>query len=279
VIRIGALGDSVTDEYRFYPPHRTRAANWVELLASTRRVSFGPFGLAGRGEPRNGGFAYNWARSDATSAEMVRDQLPGLAAQAARGRIDYAGILIGGNDFIGVLKSPDPATALAEAGPRVARDILTAVTTLLAASPDVRVVVATLPDITLAPEFSELAGIGLLPPPLIDALSGAIGRVNDLIRATAAGNDRVAVAELAALANTAPIPLIPFGGTLIDTRTPGDGFRHFVLADGRHPGVVGQGIIADLFVQAVDLEFGAGIAPLPPRQIVRLARAIQGRGR
>ena len=38
---IGVLGDSYSDEYQFYPPHRSTARNWVEILAATRGVDFG----------------------------------------------------------------------------------------------------------------------------------------------------------------------------------------------------------------------------------------------
>ncbi len=30
---IGVLGDSYSDEYQFYPPDRSTAQNWVEILA------------------------------------------------------------------------------------------------------------------------------------------------------------------------------------------------------------------------------------------------------
>src|SRR3954449_7451952 len=56
---IGVLGDSYSDEYEFYPPDRTTARNWVEILAATRGLDFGRFGDESRGEPRNRGFAYN----------------------------------------------------------------------------------------------------------------------------------------------------------------------------------------------------------------------------
>src|SRR5690348_14161908 len=83
---IGVLGDSYSDEYQFYPPHRSSARNWVEILALTRGMNFGEFTAASRGEPRNGGYAYNWARSDATSEDMIATgQHTGLASQVARG--------------------------------------------------------------------------------------------------------------------------------------------------------------------------------------------------
>ena len=33
---VGVMGDSYSDEYQFYPPDRSTARNWVEILAATR---------------------------------------------------------------------------------------------------------------------------------------------------------------------------------------------------------------------------------------------------
>src|SRR3954468_1879165 len=85
---IGVLGDSYSDEYQFYPPDRSTARNWVEILAATRGLDFGPFTTHSRGEPRKQGFAYNWARSDATTEDMIKSgQHTGLAQQVARGQV------------------------------------------------------------------------------------------------------------------------------------------------------------------------------------------------
>ena len=52
---IGVLGDSYSDEYQFYPPHRSTARNWVEILAATRRLNFGRFSTAeSRRAPQSG---------------------------------------------------------------------------------------------------------------------------------------------------------------------------------------------------------------------------------
>src|SRR4051812_30594148 len=68
---IGVLGDSYSDEYQFYPPDRSVARNWVEILAAARGLDFGRFTAEGRGEPRNQGYEYNWARSDATTEDLI----------------------------------------------------------------------------------------------------------------------------------------------------------------------------------------------------------------
>jgi lysophospholipase L1-like esterase len=286
-VTVGALGDSYTDEYRFYPPDRSRARNWVEMLSATRGVSFGPFTTHSRGEPRNQGFAFDWALSGATSNDMVRDQLPGLAAQVARGKVRYAWVFIGGNDFLYLLRNlatgrvtPDQAlTAIGQVESQVEANFTFAVNTLLAANPKVKLVVSTVPEVSLLPLVRT--GAALIPGagPVIAAAGQQIQKYDALIRNTAAGNGRVALVDLAAaaaqLSAAARGGSAPFGGTTIDLGRAGDGFHHFFLADGIHAGTVGQGLIAEGFVQAVDAKFGAHLRPLTPRQIVQFARTIQ----
>src|SRR5208337_1943101 len=149
---VGTLGDSFTDEYRFYPPDRTQARGWVEILAATREINFGPCSHRSRGEPRDAGFAYDWARSDSTTADMVRNQLPGLAAQVARGQVKNVVILDGGNDFLlpleavgaGTLEPAAYAAALPGITAQAGANLTTAITTLLASSPNVHLVVSTI---------------------------------------------------------------------------------------------------------------------------------------
>src|SRR5437879_4920739 len=90
-IGIGAMGDSYTDEYRFYAPDRSTAQNYIEQLADDGNVDFGKFSKQSRGEPRNAGFAFNWAQSADTSSDLLADgQLSGLAGQVAAGKVDLA---------------------------------------------------------------------------------------------------------------------------------------------------------------------------------------------
>ena len=287
VVTVGALGDSYTDEYRFYPPDRSRARNWVEILAATRGVSFGPFTTRSRGAPRDQGFAFDWALEGATSNDMVRDQLPGLAAQVARGKVRYAWIFIGGDDFLDFLRdvatgrvAPDQAlTTLGQVESQIETNFTRAVNTLLAANPKVKLVVSTLPDVSLLPLVRAAAADIPAAQAVVGATDQQVQKYNALIRDTAAGNSRIALVDLAAtaaqLSARARGGSVRFGGTAIDLARPGDGYHHFFLADGIHVGTVGQGIIAEAFVKAVDAMFGAGLAPLPPRQIVRFARTIR----
>jgi hypothetical protein len=47
------------------------------------------------------------------------------------------------------------------------------------------------------------------------------------------------------------------------------------LADGVHLGTIGPSFIADLFAEAIDSTFGAHLAPIGPREVVRFARRVQ----
>src|SRR3954468_17135097 len=161
---IGVLGDSYSDEYGFYPPDRSTARNWVEILAATRGLDFGPYSEVSRGEPRNQGFAYNWARSDAETADLIATgQHIGLAEQVARGEVKTVVVFIGGNDFIHAWQSSDPAGRLREVLPRALVNYRTAVETLRAADPGVKLVVATVPDIRNLPDIAASLREGRRP--------------------------------------------------------------------------------------------------------------------
>jgi hypothetical protein len=275
---IGVLGDSYSDEYQFYPPDRTTARNWVELLAATRRLDFGPHSVDSRAEPRNQGFAFNWARSDATTSDMIRaGQHTGVAAQVARGEVGLVAIFIGGNDFICALKSPDPPASLRAVTPQAEANVRIAVETILAASPDVKLLVATVPDVRDLPEFAEPLHTGKLARSWADATTSAIRRYNATLRALAIGRPRIAIADLdlqARLANLISTEYIPVAGRRIDRSRTGNDSLHAFLDDRRHAGTIGQGLLARIVVDTVNARFGAGIEPLTDHEILQFATAL-----
>jgi hypothetical protein len=274
-VGVGVLGDSYSDEYQFYPPHRSTARNWVEILAATRGLNFGPFSAMSRGEPRNQGFAYNWARSEATTDDLLaRGQHLGLAAQVAQGEVKIVFVFIGGNDFIHALRSPDPLATLDEVGPRVARNHRLAVETILAADPGVKLAVATLPDIRSLPEFAGPIREGRLAAPVVESCTRAIRGFNTRIRLLALGHPRIALVDLdllTRLTNRERFKEIALMGRKLDWRLPGDELDHFFLADGRHIGTLGNGLIAQLFIETVNRSFSAGITPLSDQEVLRYA--------
>jgi phospholipase/lecithinase/hemolysin len=286
--RVGVLGDSYSDEYQFYPPDQTHARNWVEILAYTQKANFGALQKASRGEPRNAGFATDWARFGATSSQMVALQLPGLTQQVARGQIRYASIFIGGNDFLYYLQAaaanlptPDVAAAqIAQIEAVAQANLDTAVVTLLAANPKVKLAVSTVPALADLP-IVQAAATTPAAQALVAGADAALDAYNANIRLIAATQPRVALADLAlsssALATAGTS--VPFGGTTINLATPSNDYHSFFLADDLHVGTVGQGIIANTIIAALDAKFGAGVNVFTPGGIVGLAQLVQSRTR
>lgn len=283
---VGTLGDSYTDEYQFYGPDRSQARNWVEILHQTRGVSFGQFSTKSRGEPRDQGFANNWARSDATSSDMIANQLPGLASQVALGKVQYAWVFIGGNDYLHLLENAQSGKIAPAAVPgavvsttaKLEANFLTAVGTLLKANPNVKLVVSTLPDVSASPAAQAAAASNPLAAALLKGVGEAIASYNGLIATVAKSSNRIALVDLAAATRqtaTSGSGSLSFGGESIDVRTPGDDYHHFFLADSLHVGTVGQGIIAELFALSIDQKFGAQLSPPSQQEIVRLAAQVQ----
>ncbi|WP_158633539.1 SGNH/GDSL hydrolase family protein [Tautonia sociabilis] len=274
---VGAIGDSYTDEYRFYEPDRATALSWVELLSLARGLNFGPFSMEDLGPPRHRGFAFNWARSGATSDDGIAEgQHTGLASQIASGEVDLAYVFLGGNDFIEALdpdRSWSPAT-MAGIASRAGENLERIVGTLLDASPSARVIVATVPGLRGLPEIRDRLALGLIDRGRLDAASQALRRFNAGLRGLVRRSARVGLADLELEARVAEAVLPRFvrvGGRWIDRQEPGNGPGHLFLADGRHVGTVGQGLIAQRFVRSAFVQFGLGIRPLSHREIVALA--------
>ncbi len=282
---IGALGDSYSDEYKFYKPDRSTARNWVEILHDLRGVSFGPYTTKTRSEPRDQGFAFNWARSDATSNDMIANQLPGLTAQVAANKVQYTSIFIGGNDYlhfltnvaVGVIPPSQVPADLEDITLTLATNVTTAVDTLLAASPTVKVVLFTLPAISDVPETRALTATPQ-GQQLVAAADQAVSVDNAIFKQIAASNPRIGLLDLAAVTQAltasggAPIN---FGGATVDFTDPRDDYHSFFLGDNIHPGTIGQGVIADEFALTIDNDFGAQLFPPIPGEIVKFAAKVQ----
>jgi phospholipase/lecithinase/hemolysin len=284
---IGVLGDSYSDEYRFYPPDLSTARNWVEILSDTGRANFGTYSVKSRGEPRDQGFAFNWARYGATSSQMVANQLPGLTAQVAKGQVKYVSIFIGGNDFLYFLQGAEASTP-AQAPALLAQIVQTeaqaeanvslAVNTLLAANRKVKLVLTTVPDVSEAPVVKQAEAGNPTASALVSAAEQDLAKYNDYLRAIAASDpSRIALNDLAAEASAimqVSGGSVPFGGTTINLTTPGHDYHDFFV-DGLHVGTVGQGLIANSIVTAIDTQFGAKIKPLTNAQIVQFAAHVK----
>jgi hypothetical protein len=273
---VGVLGDSYSDEYEFYPPDRSKALNWVEILARTRQVNFGRYSVLSRGEPRNQGFEFNWARSDATTTDMIKTgQHTGLAAQVARGEVSTVIIFIGGNDFIYALQSSEAATLVQPVLTQAMANLHVAVETILQANSHVHVLIATLPSILELPEFAAPLSSGRISHSVASAFERAIERYNGEIRLLALRNPRIVLLDLALIARLAPKPdqdHVRVWGHTLDRVRPINEPDHVFLGDSRHVGTLVQGVMADLVIHTLNARLDARIAPLRAAEVFDLAR-------
>lgn len=128
-VRIGVIGDSLSDEYQGAVSHLP-GLTWTEQEQADARISMGAHEAdpSVRGEPRNDGYALNWARFGQAAlslqwsspsvknnpaviqAGLANDprlqaigqfdaQISGLGAQIAAGEVDVALVWIGHNDL------------------------------------------------------------------------------------------------------------------------------------------------------------------------------------
>lgn len=275
---VGVVGDSYSDEYEFYPPDRSRARNWVEFLASTRGLDFGTRSTASRGEPRNQGFAFNWARSGATTSDLANTgQVSGVVEQVSRGDVDMVVMFIGGNDYLNALEAPDPIQALRIAGPRAIENLRRAAETILAANEDVRLVLITVPDLRDLPDIRQALREGRLSDSVLKSASRGVGEFNAAIRQFGRARPRVAVADFdlqSRVAKALAGDIVPVDGHRIFRGASGDEPTNFFLADRRHAGTIGQALLARLIVDTINARFQATIPRIGEREILSFADSV-----
>ena len=273
---IGAMGDSNTEEYQFQAGARATARNWVEILAATRGLNFGGFTTASRGVPRNQGYEYDWGLARASTADLLsHGQHTGLAGQVARGDVTLAALWIGTVDFRRVLVAPVPPASLPPTlVPAAVANFTNALNTVLAADPNVRIVVATTFDEARLPSVRQRVERGELSQRLVDEVSLGIRQYNAQITAIALADSRVAVTELYGLFEEIMAPdRFSVGGLEMDRLLSGVEPDH-LFVDDLHPGTVAQGLIANAFIDTIDARFGAGVRRLDEAEIVGFARAV-----
>jgi hypothetical protein len=247
---IGVIGDSIADEYQFSPT-RQAAQSFVEVLAARSNAnqvfSFGEFSTESRDEPRNQGHEFNWARSGART-DQLGPQVEGLMQQIAAGRVTVGMAFIGTNNFRDVLlNDADPVnTTRGGIGNTAA-----AAGVLLGASPDFRLAIANVPDVTLFPESRAALAADPSLAPKFESVRSLIDTYNDALAFQFANNPRVTLVDAHGLLDALSTgPTI--GGVTIDPINPGPNPAN-LFVDPIHPGTLAQSLLADAFVSALDL--------------------------
>ena len=275
---IGILGDSLSDEYRFYAPDRVMARNWGEILAATRGLHFGSPLATTHGAFRNRPFAYNWSQSGATTTSLIaRGQHKALAAQVASGAaISLAAVTIGTNDFADVLFTTRSVEAMGMVVEQASSNFAAILNVLLGINPSFNLAVFTAVDLLAAPILRGGLEVGLISPSLANAYQRAIADFNDRLHAYVASHShRIAVVDI----NQLLIEVVTarryiVGNLELDSINPGNDARHLFLSDGFHPGTIGQCLIANRFLAAINTTFEAAIPVLDGQEIVQIASSV-----
>lgn len=249
----GAMGASETAGTDFDP-----TGSWVPYVTNLRGLDFG-----GPGDP------FNVAVGGATSATLLdQGQHTQMASYVQNNGVDVVSLSIGGNDFSAVsgqiLTGSLSGAALTAWAQGVVDNIDFATDTVLAAHP-VGMVVVGMPDIPITP-----AGRTSFNSPTKNARGeNAVDVFNSLLKPEVLARGQVFVDYAAAMRDLFSGPLV-VGGVNIDYINPSTDPTHF-FQDGKHPAAVGNGLVANMFLEAVNRGYGTNFPLLTDLEILTAA--------
>lgn len=283
--RLGAIGDSLTDEYDDQS-YGAYARNWVELLVDQRGVDLGPTageaGLPGGtwGEPRRTVFQENWARYGAdTVSALSQGQHTGVADAAATRGVTHAVVFIGNNNFGPGLGNTNVYNAIYNevwTSPQIEAHIDQSLAELeqLIEPLDqagLRIVLVT------AFDFGATPTVRLFFPNVAkrELVTAAIASFGEGVRALASRRGAIFVDAFAAGravfgTNAAPRSSLLVGNVPIQLGQFGfsSGTTVAFVGDGVHPHTVVQGVLANLVVTALDLHAGTCLTPFSEAELL-----------
>jgi phospholipase/lecithinase/hemolysin len=275
---VGVIGDSISDEYRFYAPDRVTARNWVEILSAARGLDFGAASIASRDGGPDRRFAYNWSQSSSTTESlMAQRQHTGLAAQVAGGApIGLAAVTVGTNDFAHVLFTSRSVEAMERTLERASSNLAAILDSLLGAGSTLKVAAFTAVDLSQSPLIRGASETGLIAPAMARAYCAAVACFNERLRDYASGIGRriVVVDEDRLLSDIVTADRFAVGSVELDRFVAGNDIRHLFLRDGFHPGTIGQCLIANEFLGAINAAFGTHVPLLGGEEIVGIAGEV-----
>ena len=287
-IRIGVMGDSLSDEYSDWS-NRAYAQNWVEQLVNYRGFDCGPTAVASRqpggtwGDVRSAGYAYDWANPMATASSLLQQgQHTRLVAQIVADQIRYAVLAIGSNDFnpyseayAGIYGGTWSAARVRHYETGVLANIETAIATNLLAG--ARMVLVDLPDYGATPFV-------LSNPIYPDAakrerVSTVLQNINHQLAELAQryqipmvdwfGLEEAMTGPLTNMHTTLLIGNIPIQCTATDLGPgPNSCPTAAFVADGYHPHTTIQAILANAVLQALNDAYDANVPLFTEEEIL-----------
>lgn len=233
------------------------SSSWVPFLHNLRSFNFGP------------GQTYNEAIGGATSSSLLtQNQHTKVAAEVQNGNVDLSYLFIGGNDFNGAASAIADGSltgpALTAAATSVVANIETAMDTVLAESP-LGMIVVGLPDLLLTPGGRALFNTA---PEQVRG-NAAINEVNAIMLPQVLDRGQVFVDAAGSIRALNQSGLV-VGGLPIDLVNPGAS-PTFFFKDSVHPNAIGNGVIANLMLVAVNKGYGTNYPLLTDLEILTAA--------
>jgi hypothetical protein len=277
---LAGFGDSLTDEYS------TRtfnyAKNWYEQVTDLRGVMVGDQG--DWGEPRLIGFEFNWARAGATTSDILAivgnfHHGPLIQDQIRSGRVSHATLFAGANDFgpwrdpYGAIYRGSWSSAEIKSYQNTVVDNVEEIVEELQAA-GARVVLASPSDFGLSP-FTR-ANTSYTDPVARQRVTDVMQNVDDRLRQVAAQNgipfvDMFAFGERVFGTQAMPNSLLLVGGVPIQVLQAGVAPTNGFVDDGIHYHTVIQGLMANLFLEALRQGYGSDVPLLAEEEIVHAA--------
>jgi uncharacterized delta-60 repeat protein len=278
---VGVVGDSISTSYS--APTDT-VHDWVAELVGLRGLNFGSTpGVSS-------GYSFDWSGPNTYGA--LAAGAPNLAGQISAGQVSLAAVELGAHDFIWYPNPQGPApyedagdtshwvvgdifsgalggTALQSYTNQVITNLGQTFDTLVGGGYSTPLVAFNIPDFSVTP---SMAALDAANPAGAQAYTAAIGAADAQYQTMAAqrGMPLVDLYRFGQLVNSsAPVVV---GGVTLDMHnysTPANPYDFF--ADSQHPGTIASGLIANMFIMAVDEAYGAGIAPLSDQEILQYA--------
>ncbi len=278
---IAIMGDSQSDEYRADDNrgsnYEATTLNWVELLAQYRQLNFGEWNVWP--EPRRTGYAYNFARTGATTNSMIESgQHIGALDLIKKGQVNLVVIFIGANDFApyitfdgyeaiydGTLNDAE----LFRKENRVTSDIMTAVDTIYSSGKAKIVLIKIL-------DWGKHLGVQIAfpDPTKRSRVTQAISYVNDALEKQA--HDKTAAIIdpnlfYETLREKSPDSKIHVGSVALEKFILNNDPHNEYLEDGVHMGTVMNGLFANFIIASLDSQVGTSIKPFTDAEILSAA--------
>ncbi len=248
---LGIMGDSGSVNSPSY--------KWPVQLQTNRGLNFGGSGLP-----------YDHAVSGATSSSLLSGhQDTQMSADIGAGKVTLGMIFIGNNDWgssTGLAIAAGTATPTQQTTFQnaVINNIKTAVNTELTAGVQ-GFIIGGVEDVTLTPQAMSMTS----DPAAIARVRNSISIVNTQV-ASFAHAHHLPFVNFFGLGDAVATSGLIVGGVNITLTGSGSNAHNFWL-DGLHPGIVGNAIIGNMWMEAMNIAYGTHLALYTDQQILALA--------